>query len=59
LKATQYEKEINRSERKLQFSKDPVKDNFGDLPAGEIPESMKYERDVQQTVISNGIRVVT
>lgn len=33
--------------------------NFGDLPPGEIPEPLKYERATQTTVISNGIRVVT
>ena len=33
--------------------------NFGDLPAGEIPEPLKYERPMETTVISNGIRVCT
>jgi predicted Zn-dependent peptidase len=31
--------------------------NFGDLPRGEIPDSLKYERLMETTVISNGIRV--
>ena len=33
--------------------------NFGDLPFGEIPEPLKYERPMQMTTISNGIRVCT
>jgi predicted Zn-dependent peptidase len=33
--------------------------NYGDLPLGEIPEPLKYERPVETTVISNGIRVCT
>lgn len=33
--------------------------NFGDLPAGEIPEPLKYDRPMEMTVTSNGIRVVT
>ena len=33
--------------------------NFGDLPQGEIPEPLKYERPMQTTTISNGIRVCT
>ena len=33
--------------------------NFGDLPMGEIPEPLKYERPLQMTTISNGIRVCT
>lgn len=44
---------------KLQFSKAPVMTNYGDLPLGEIPEPLKYERPMETTVISNGIRVCT
>ena len=33
--------------------------NFGDLPRGEIPDSLKHERPMETTVISNGIRVCT
>lgn len=33
--------------------------NFGDLPFGEIPETLKYDRPMQVTTISNGIRVCT
>jgi predicted Zn-dependent peptidase len=33
--------------------------NFGDLPQGEIPEPLKYERPMETTTISNGIRVCT
>jgi len=28
----------------MQFSKEPIMDNFGDLPFGEIPEPLKYVR---------------
>jgi hypothetical protein len=50
---------INKKEQHLQFSKAPVMDNFGDLAFGEIPEPLKYERPMQMTTISNGIRVCT
>lgn len=33
--------------------------NFGDLPRGEIPEPLKYERPMETTVLQNGIRVCT
>lgn len=42
-----------------QFSKRPVADNHGDLPFGEIPEPLKYVRPCSETVLPNGIRVVT
>ena len=50
---------ITPKESLLQFSKAPVMQNFGDLPFGEIPEPLKYERPMQMTTISNGIRVCT
>ena len=50
---------IQQKEAFLQFSKAPVMQNFGDLPFGEIPEPLKYERPMQMTTISNGIRVCT
>ena len=28
----------------LQFSKAPIHDNFGDLPKGEIPQPLKFNR---------------
>ena len=31
----------------------------GDLPLGDIPEVLKYERDYRESVISNGIKVMT
>ena len=33
--------------------------NFGDLPQGEIPEPLKYDRPCEMSTTSNGIRVVT
>jgi predicted Zn-dependent peptidase len=53
------ERAVMSREIKLQFSKAPVMTNFGDLPSGEIPEPLKYERPMETTVISNGIRVCT
>jgi hypothetical protein len=50
---------ITPKESLLQFSKAPVMQNFGDLAFGEIPEPLKYERPMQMTTISNGIRVCT
>ena len=50
---------ISKKDSHLQFSKAPVMDNFGDLQFGEIPEPLKYERPMQMTTISNGIRVCT
>lgn len=43
----------------MQFSKAPIMKNFGDLPRGEIPEPLKYERPMETTTLSNGIRVCT
>jgi hypothetical protein len=34
-------------------------ENFGDLAQGQIPEPLKYERPMEVTTISNGIRVCT
>jgi processing peptidase subunit beta len=42
-----------------QFSKAPIRDNFGELPFGEIPEPLKYVRPFESTTLSNGIRVCT
>lgn len=35
---------ITPTESHMQFSKAPIMKNFGELPAGEIPESLKYNR---------------
>lgn len=43
---------------KLQFSKERLTD-FGDLPAGEIPESLKFDRAVETSQLNNGIKVAT
>jgi processing peptidase subunit beta len=42
----------------LQFSKSGLTD-FGELPQGEIPEALKYDRPSQVTELENGIRVAT
>jgi predicted Zn-dependent peptidase len=33
--------------------------NFGDLPRGEIPEPLKYNKPFMISTLSNGIRVAT
>jgi processing peptidase subunit beta len=43
---------------RLQFSKDKLTD-FGDLPAGEVPEALKYDRPVETSRLPNGIQVAT
>jgi len=50
---------MQASEQYMQFSKKPIMNNFGELPRGEIPESLKFTRQCQSTTLSNGIRVVT
>jgi processing peptidase subunit beta len=50
---------IKVKEQFLQFSKDPIMHNFGELPFGEIPEPLKYVRPHQLTTLSNGVRVCT
>lgn len=46
-----------RRER-LQFSKHRLVD-FGELPHGEIPEALKFDRPTQVTKLSNEVRVVS
>lgn len=36
--------QVSASEGFLQFSKAPTSTNFGDLPRGEIPEPLKFNR---------------
>jgi processing peptidase subunit beta len=43
----------------MQFSKEPIMSNFGELKFGEIPEPLKYARPFHSTELSNGIRVCT
>lgn len=35
---------VAQTESYLQFSKKPILANFGDLPRGEIPEPLKFNR---------------
>lgn len=48
-----------QSEQYMQFSKKPIMANFGELPRGEIPDPLKFNRPFQITTLSNGIRVAT
>ena len=41
----------------MQFSKKRLTD-FGDLPAGEIPEALKFSKPVFNKTLSNGITAV-
>ncbi len=50
---------VTIKESHLQFSKNPILENFGELPYGEIPEPLKYVRPFEMTVLDNGIRVCT
>ena len=50
---------VEKRSGKLQFSKQPIMKNFGELEFGEIPEPLKYAREFKETTISNGIRVCT
>jgi len=42
----------------LQFGKDNLLD-FGDLPVGQIPEALKFDRPVETSQLGNGIKVAT
>jgi hypothetical protein len=35
---------LQTTEQYMQFSKKPIMSNFGDLPRGEIPEPLKFNR---------------
>merc|ERR1712086_433354 len=48
---------VQTKEQFMQFSKEPIMRNFGELPFGEIPEPLKYVRPFNTTTLSNGIRV--
>jgi len=48
---------VARRER-LQFSKDRLTE-FGDLPVGEIPEALRYDRPVEVSQLNNGVRVAS
>jgi len=43
---------------RLQFSKERLTD-FGDLPTGEVPEALKFDRPVETSQLNNGVRVAT
>jgi predicted Zn-dependent peptidase len=50
---------VTTADTPLQFSKNPIADNFGELKEGEIPEPLKYVRPFQMTTLDNGVRVCT
>jgi processing peptidase subunit beta len=49
--------EVIRNDR-LQFSKHRLTD-FGELPLGQIPDALKYDRPHQLSQLNNGVRVAT
>lgn len=51
------EAELAQQQSFKQFSKAPIRENFGELPFGEIPEPLKFVRPFESTTLSNGIRV--
>jgi len=48
---------LQQKQQFMQFSKEPIMSNFGELPFGEIPEPLKFVRPFHETTLSNGIRV--
>jgi len=57
--ADQQASSVAKQDQFMQFSKDPIMENFGSLPFGKIPEPLKYVRPFHDTTLSNGIRVCT
>jgi len=57
LAAQNVAKDITKSD-KLQFSKHRLVD-FGELPQGEIPDALQYDRPFHQVKLNNGVRVAT
>lgn len=57
--ADQQASSMAKGEQFMQFSKDPIMENFGSLPFGKIPEPLKYQRPFHDVTLSNGIRVCT
>jgi len=43
---------------RLQFTKSRLTD-FGELPLGEIPEALKFDRPTNVTVLDNGVKVAS
>ena len=43
---------LQTSEQYMQFSKKPIMSNFGDLPRGEIPEPLKFNRPFCMILLS-------
>jgi processing peptidase subunit beta len=55
----QQEDALQPKEQFMQFSKEPIMSNFGELPFGHIPEPLRHVRPMHETQLSNGIRVCT
>jgi len=59
LRTVTEDSKLQPKESFMQFSKEPIMNNFGELKFGEIPEPLKYSRPFHSTELSNGIRVCT
>jgi hypothetical protein len=59
LRTINEDSKLQPKESFMQFSKEPIMNNFGELKFGEIPEPLKYARPFHSTELSNGIRVCT
>lgn len=42
---------LQAKEQFMQFSKEPIMTNFGELPFGDIPEPLKYVRPFNTTTL--------
>mmetsp|Transcript_6035 Transcript_6035/g.6622 ORF Transcript_6035/g.6622 Transcript_6035/m.6622 type:complete len:523 (-) Transcript_6035:167-1735(-) len=57
LSSQNVDKAVTRGQR-LQFSKKRLTE-FGELPLGEIPDALKYDREFNLTKLNNGVRVAS
>ena len=48
---------IKARDVKLQFSKEPILQNYGELQPGNIPEPLKFVNPFEKSTLSNGLRV--
>lgn len=59
LRTVQQEDGVSPLEARLQFSKAPIMQDYGELPFGEIPEPLKYSRPFHESTLSNGVKVTS
>lgn len=49
--ATNFHCRVEKSSAFMQFSKEPTSQNFGDLPRGEIPAPLQYNRPYRKYLL--------